>query len=513
MPFLFRPWGDAAWTWFTAVCLFTALVLGVLQTVWTDSVASWEPRRQYVEAAENRDFDPAASTVDGVAVTEGRQYLFWGGKDAGVYVRQGTVLRRVPHIDRNHTLVYVQGGATNADTLATVADGVLGADTMATTARTSLVAWTSGDTALAAQNLDLDSGGTVTGTGSDKTVTVTDVLVAAGGLSGTLEAASGTQTGITEVGRLTTALDLNMHRVTNLPAPVADGDFGTLQYGSQFAQGVRVLPSVQAHTVVALAGSPTYDNGTDGVGATLTAASISLPTINGQTLTTGQRVLVMAETNAAHNGIYTVTQTTSPYVLTRATDMDGSPASEFTSGTVVEVNSGVFVGYRFVLVSGSPAFAVGTDDVEFLVMSHSSDFLAANVAAFATNTTGVTGPGLVFNAETEQISTLSFDGTNVFTFSAPGRYYMTLSGCIRLGGSTSDIDEYTLFVTHAGSKSAVYGHNRRSPEFPSPAFAQQYVNHETFRIIEAEAGDTLTVTAHLSGVASQVYANFSLMAL
>jgi hypothetical protein len=70
----------------------------------------------------------------------------------------------------------------------------------------------------------------------------------------------------------------------------------------------------------------TYDNGSSGVGATLTNAGTQAAlVIDGVTLSTSDRVLVYNQTNAAHNGIYTVTNTGSAstnWVLTRATDAD-----------------------------------------------------------------------------------------------------------------------------------------------------------------------------------------------
>jgi hypothetical protein len=70
----------------------------------------------------------------------------------------------------------------------------------------------------------------------------------------------------------------------------------------------------------------TYNNGTAGVGATLTNAGTQAAlVIDGVTLVTNDRVLIYNQTNAFENGVYTVTNTGSPstnWVLTRATDAD-----------------------------------------------------------------------------------------------------------------------------------------------------------------------------------------------
>lgn len=70
----------------------------------------------------------------------------------------------------------------------------------------------------------------------------------------------------------------------------------------------------------------TYNNGTAGVGATLTnAGTLTAFTPDGIVAQVGDRVLIYNQTNAAQNGVYTVTTVGSgsvAWVLTRATDAD-----------------------------------------------------------------------------------------------------------------------------------------------------------------------------------------------
>jgi hypothetical protein len=70
----------------------------------------------------------------------------------------------------------------------------------------------------------------------------------------------------------------------------------------------------------------TYNNGASGVGATLTNAGTQVAlTIDGVLMTTTKRVLIYNQTNAAQNGVYTVTtvgSVSTNWVLTRATDAD-----------------------------------------------------------------------------------------------------------------------------------------------------------------------------------------------
>ena len=79
----------------------------------------------------------------------------------------------------------------------------------------------------------------------------------------------------------------------------------------------------------------TYDNGTAGVGATLTISGDTLTAIDGVTLTAGDRIVIKDEASLPNNGIYTYTSTT---VLTRATDFD--TPTEMAGGDFVFVQQG-----------------------------------------------------------------------------------------------------------------------------------------------------------------------------
>lgn len=101
--------------------------------------------------------------------------------------------------------------------------------------------------------------------------------------------------------------------------------------------------------------------GTDSVTFAATAAF----TVDGQSPTVGQRVLIKDQTSALQNGIYTVTtvgSSTANWVLTRATDFDQS--SEMIAGTMVEVVNGT-VNAGTVWTLTAAVAAVGTNSVSF----------------------------------------------------------------------------------------------------------------------------------------------------
>lgn len=85
---------------------------------------------------------------------------------------------------------------------------------------------------------------------------------------------------------------------------------------------------VDAATTAALAGSPVYDNGASGVGATLTKGSNgAFPSQDGVVSTVGHRYLVKNQASSIQNGVYELTTLGTggtPWVLTRTTDSDTS---------------------------------------------------------------------------------------------------------------------------------------------------------------------------------------------
>ena len=112
-------------------------------------------------------------------------------------------------------------------------------------------------------------------------------------------------------------------KIESLGTPTASTDAATKQYVDDLAQGLAIqAPAIVGSTdtlAVMSGGTVTYDNGTAGVGATLTISGDTLTAIDGVTLTVGDRIVIKDEASLPNNGIYTYTSTT---VLTRATDFD-----------------------------------------------------------------------------------------------------------------------------------------------------------------------------------------------
>ena len=134
-------------------------------------------------------------------------------------------------------------------------------------------------------------------------------------------------------------------------------------YVDQVAQGLDTKPSCKAATTADLVA--TYNNGTLGVGATLTADFNGAISVDDIALSVNDRLLVKDQTDATENGIYKVDQVgtgSTPFVLTRATPED-QPA-ELSGGSFVFVEEGTIGsnnGYTFTH-TGQPTF--GTTDLD-----------------------------------------------------------------------------------------------------------------------------------------------------
>jgi len=165
-------------------------------------------------------------------------------------------------------------------------------------------------------------------------------------------------------------IDANSHKITNLTAGSATGNAVEYdQMNTAINSAVTALDwksSVKAATTGALPAC-TYDNGTSGVGATLTANSNgAFPSQDGQAITVNDRILVKNQASGEHNGIYKLGNAGgagSAWVLTRSADADSS--TEVTPQLSVAVEQGSSsAGYIFKL-STTGSITVGTTSLTF----------------------------------------------------------------------------------------------------------------------------------------------------
>jgi hypothetical protein len=116
----------------------------------------------------------------------------------------------------------------------------------------------------------------------------------------------------------------------------------------------------------------TYNNGTSGVGATLTADTNRVLAVDGATLVVGSRVLFKAQASALQNGAYTVTDLGSgstPWVVTRATDFDQVAAGDVANNAYFYVTSGTVNAGRSFVLSQLAAITIGTTSLPFTLFA------------------------------------------------------------------------------------------------------------------------------------------------
>ncbi len=201
-------------------------------------------------------------------------------------------------------------------------------------------------------------------------------------------------------------VDVSSKRITSVATPTGDTDAANKAYVDSVAQGLNIKASVYAATYAALP-SYTYNNGTAGVGATITANAFGALVVDGQTISTvGTRVLVKNETagNAPYNGIYTLTTVgdgSTPFVLTRSLDMN--VAAEF-DGAFTFVSVGTHNADTGWVQTGE-IVTVGTTPVVWTQFSGAGQYSANTAAGLVLN-------GTVFSAKVDGNThpTTAFDG-------------------------------------------------------------------------------------------------------
>ena len=192
-------------------------------------------------------------------------------------------------------------------------------------------------------------------------------------------------------------------------APTSDLHAATKLYVDNVTAGLNFHEAVHAASVNNLA--VIYNNGTSGVGATLTAdTNRAFSTLDGESVAVGQRVLIKNQTDAKQNGIYTLTTNGSvsvPWVLTRATDADNNPTGEMKNGDFTFVQAGtVNASVGFINNSATNPIVIGTDNISY------TEFNAGKTIVAGTGLTEAT-PGTISVATGGITSAMLEDGTIV----------------------------------------------------------------------------------------------------
>ena len=255
-------------------------------------------------------------------------------------------------------------------------------------------------------------------------------------LSGTTVSATGNLTGgnvntnnivgtglsLTSTGNLNLTpsgnINVNNRNIISLADPVNDQDAATKSYVDYVAQGLDPKASVNLSTSASLA-AYSYNNGTSGVGATITGTAVGVLTIDGVAVVLNDRVLVKNETgaDAPYNGIYLCTTAGAvgaAYVLTRATDFNQSAemysAYTFTESGTVNADTGWVCSNN-----SSTPIVVGTTDIVFTQFSGAGTYTAG---------TGLTLTGSQFSISNTAVTATSYGSSTaipIFTVNQQGQ--------------------------------------------------------------------------------------------
>jgi hypothetical protein len=234
-------------------------------------------------------------------------------------------------------------------------------------------------------------------------------------------------------------------------APTSDTDLvNKLYVDNLVAAGIHFHTPVRVESPTAL--TVTYNNGTAGVGATLTNAGAQAAlVIDGVTVSVNDRVLIYTQADQTQNGIYTVTNVGSGstnWVLTRATDADSyvidSP-NGLSEGSTVFVQQGDTGAGETYTCNTAGTITFGTTNITFAQISSAQIYSAG---------TGLTLSGTQFSlSNTGTAGTYgSASQVPVFVTNAQGQVTSVTNTSIAIPGSA--ITSGTVAIANGGTGQA-----------------------------------------------------------
>jgi hypothetical protein len=236
-----------------------------------------------------------------------------------------------------------------------------------------------------------------TGTASNVTGTV---AIANGGTGATTDATARSNLLAAKSGANTDITSIALTTGTISTAPSSSTDIVNKSYADSLVTGVNFHAACNYATTSALPSS-TYNNGSSGVGATLTATANGTLSIDGYTFVAGDlndRILVKNQASAAQNGVYTLTQVGTaslPFILTRATDFNtsGSGANQIDAGDLVLVLSGTTNANTSWVQQTALPITVGTTPIVFVQFAAVQTYTAGTGLTLSTNQFSITSVG------------------------------------------------------------------------------------------------------------------------
>jgi hypothetical protein len=261
-------------------------------------------------------------------------------------------------------------------------------------------------------------------------------------------------------GQITSATNTTINAVTLTTgsistAPSNGTDIVNKNYADSIATGINFHQACRLASAAALP-SCTYDNGSSGVGATLTATANGALSVDSTLVVIANRILIKNQANTAHNGVYVVTQVgdgSTPFILTRATDFNtaGSGVNQIDAGDFFLITAGTANANTSWVQQTPLPITVGTTGIVF------SQFGAAGVTYTAG--TGLTLAGTVFSITNTAVTAASYgSASSVGTFTVNAQGQLTLAADAPIAISGSQITSGTVGSSYiSGSYTGITG--------------------------------------------------------
>ena len=277
-----------------------------------------------------------------------------------------------------------------------------------------------------------------------------------------------------------TSIDLTQNPTTALQA-------ATKQYVDNLVAAGTVYHTPVKYEVTTGNLTATYNNGTAGVGATLTnSGTLAAFAPDGPTAQVGDRILVYTQTNQFENGVYEVTTVgngSTPWVLTRTTDTDSYGLNDATAlgeGSTFFVTSGNTGAGETYTCNTVGTITFGTTAITFAQISATQVYSAG---------TGLTLTGTQFALSTPVV--LANGGTGLTSYTAGDLPYFAAGTAF----SKLAIGSSTYMLTSSGT----------APQWTNPASIT--VGNATTAASATTATTATTATNVAGGAANQIVYN------